>query len=140
MSAVTADAVWTGTKVDVRLPGVFAEALKKAKWVDGQTLVIRVEPEDEAWRYTDLKHLFGHVYGPVVEYTGYSKEEFHLLMKSQFMPEGKTSLTQLNRDELKEYTMRVDQHLRESIPDAYVLMETRAGGNRPPKETCDAYE
>lgn len=126
MSAVSTQAVWTGTKVEIRDPNGFVKELRKAKFGDGRALIVRVEPEEEAWRYSDLKHLFGHVYEPVVAYTGYTKEELHLQMKVQFMPDdGRTSITQLNREELKEFTQRVDLHLRESCPDAFLLVGDR---------------
>jgi SpoVK/Ycf46/Vps4 family AAA+-type ATPase len=67
------------------------------------------------------------VYGPVVDYTGYSKTELHLMAKALFMPEGKTSLTELNREELREYTEHVERWLREECADAYGLMEPGSG-------------
>jgi hypothetical protein len=123
VSAVTGQAVWTGTKVEMRDPVVFVAQIRRAKFGTGQALTVRVEPEDEAWRYSDLKHLFGHVYQPVVDYSGYTKVELHEMAKALHMPEGKTSLTQLNREELKDYTAAVEQWLREECGDAYALMD-----------------
>lgn len=123
MSAVTAAAVWDDGKVRVLQHTTFVEKLKRCKFGQGTALVVRVEPEEEAWRYGDLKHLFGHVYQPVVEYAGYTKVELHAMAKAQFMPEGKTSLTELNRDELKAYTAAVEQWLRTECGEAFALLD-----------------
>lgn len=96
------------------------------KWGEGTALKVRIEPEEEAWQHGDLKHLFGHIYQPVCEYTGYSKTELHLMAKSLFMPEGKTSLTELNRDELREYTEHVERWLLEECADAFALYEPKS--------------
>lgn len=122
MAAITAHAVWFEGKVKVNQPEDFVDRLRAAKWGQGRALVVRVEPEDEAWRYSDLKHLFGHIYQPVVEYCGYTKTELHAMAKAQFMPDGKTSITELNRDELKEYMQSVEQWLRTECSDAYELI------------------
>lgn len=98
-------------------------ARRAKQWGEGTPITIRIEPQDEAWQHGDVKHLFGHVYEPVCEYTGYSKTELHLMAKSLFMPEGKTSLTDLNREELREYTEHVERWLREECADAFVLYE-----------------
>lgn len=119
MPPVTAHAVYADGKVKVLQQEDFVKRIAAAKWGQGTSLVVRVEPEDEAWRHSDVKHLFGHVYGPVVEYCGYTKLELHKMAKAQFMPEGKTSLTELNREEMKEYTSAVEQWLRTECGEAF---------------------
>lgn len=98
-----------------------------AAWGDGRALLIRVEPEDEAWRYSDVKHLFGHIYDPVIKHaeTGYTKTELHMISKALWMPEGKTSLLQLSRAELREYSDLVEKWLREEFPSAFEEIDQR---------------
>ncbi len=135
MSAVTAAAVWDANKVRVLDEGGFVESLRKAKWGQGSALVVRVEPEEDAYTYAQLKHLYGHVYEPVVAYAGITKVELHAMAKVQHMPEGKTSVTQLSRDELKAFTEAVEQWLREEIGDAYALEETHGRQPAPRRST-----
>jgi hypothetical protein len=41
-------------------------------------------------------------------------------MKAQFMPDdGRTSITQLNREELKSFMESVEQDIRETDPDSW---------------------
>src|SRR5688572_19146548 len=90
------------------------------RWGDGREIVIRIEPEDEAWRHSDAKHLYGHLYGPVSARTGETVDEVHLRMKAQFMPDdGRTSLTELNREEFRSYIESVEQDIRETDPDSW---------------------
>lgn len=90
------------------------------RWGAGTMLSIRIEPQDEAWRHSDAKHLYGHLYGPVSRRTGETVAEVHLRMKAAYMPDdGRTSITQLNRDEMKSFTESVEQDIRETDPDSW---------------------
>lgn len=90
------------------------------RWGDGCALNIRVEPEDEAWRHADAKHLYGHLYKPVSARHGETVAEVHLRMKAQYMPDdGRTSITELNRDEMKSFIESVEQDIRETDPDSW---------------------
>lgn len=90
------------------------------KWGEGCALKVRVEPEDEAWRHSDGKHLYGHLYKPVSKRHGETVAEVHLRMKSQFMPDdGRTSITELNREEMKDFIEAVEQDIRENDPDSW---------------------
>lgn len=112
-------------------PGVFDVAITEIgykarrqraakRWGAGAHLSIRVEPEEEAWRHSDVKHLYGHLYKPVSDTHGETVAEVHLRMKAQFMPEdGRTSITQLNRDELKAFIESVEQDIRETDPESW---------------------
>lgn len=121
MSALVIEAVVRDG--DVHVVGDFYKSrrLRAAKqWGDGTALTIRIEPEDEAWRHSDAKHLYGHLYAPVSKRTGETVAEVHLRMKAKFMPEdGRTSITQLNREEMKSFTESVEQDIRESDPDSW---------------------
>lgn len=87
---------------------------------DGVMLKIRIEPEAEAWRHSDAKHLYGHLYAPVSKRHGETVAEVHLRMKAQFMPDdGRTSITELNREELKSFIESVEQDIRENDPDSW---------------------
>ncbi len=89
-------------------------------WGDGASLKIRIEPEDEAAQWSDWKYLFGYVFTPVSEDTGHTIDELCLMAKVKFMPDdGRTSLTQLNREELKEFTRATEEWLRTERPEAY---------------------
>ncbi len=94
-------------------------------WGDGCALVIRIEPEEDAYTYGQIKHYWGHVVDPFCETTGYHKHEAHALLKAECMPEGKTSITELSGEELRAYTDAAEQKAREWCPDAFALMDER---------------
>ena len=122
MSAVTSAAVFAKGRVHLVDEFMYQAFVKRAgkKWGEGAALTVRVEPEDEAWRYSDAKHLYGHLYTPVSRRTGEPVSEVHLRMKAAFLPDdGRTSLTQLNRDEMKAYIESVEQDIRETDPDSW---------------------
>lgn len=125
MSAVTVSAAVADGKLVIVDENLYRGRIGRAckRWGDGTALTIRIEPEEEAWAHSHVRHLFGHVYGPVLEWgeTGYTKTEFHTVMKSFWMPEGKASLTDLSREEMEEYTRLCDKHLREEFPDAFAI-------------------
>lgn len=108
------------------------------RWGQGIALVFRIEPESEAWRHADAKHLYGHLYAPVSKRTGEPVAEVHLRMKAAFFPEdGRTSLTDLNREEMRTYIESVEQEIRENDPDSWEdciaameLYEHRTGRQR----------
>jgi hypothetical protein len=87
---------------------------------DGVVLKIRIEPADEAIRYHQLKHLFGHIFAPTSKQTGETVADVAVRMKVAFMPDdGRTSLTELNYDELKAFTEAVEQDIRENDPESW---------------------
>jgi len=121
MNALTIDAVVRDGDVHV-CDAFYATRRKKAAklWGDGTSLRIRIEPEDEAWRHADAKHLYGHLYSPVSKRTGETVAEVHIRMKAQFMPDdGRTSITELNREEMKNFMESVEQDIRENDPDSW---------------------
>lgn len=98
----------------------FVRGVRRLKLGDGEVVVIRIEPEAEAWRYSDLKHLYGHLYSPVSKRTGETVAEVHVRMKVSFMPDdGRTSITQLNREEIRSFIESVEQDIREHDPDSW---------------------
>lgn len=120
MSAITVNGVLQGgvPRTDV---AALRRAVVRRQWVDGVALVIRVELAEESWQHADLKHYWGHIIKPFCDYTGYSRHEAHAeLFKPMFMPEGKTSLTQLSRPELKTYIEDVLSYIRDNCPEALV--------------------
>lgn len=141
MSHVTALASWDSERqklvFDDRM--LLHAGFKRLKPQAGERFVIRVEREEEAWRWSDVKHLYGHLYKPVSRRTGETEAEVHLRMKVNFFPEdGRTSLTQLNREEMKAFTESVEQDIRENDPDSWedcvaamALYEQRAQLRRP---------
>jgi len=90
---------------------------KAAKaWGDGTALRIRVEPEDEAATWGHYKHLHGHLLKPTSDVTGYTVTELKADMKALFLPDGMTSLTDMNKDEFEEFNRSVEQCIREEYP------------------------
>ena len=108
---------------DVHVTDAFyrTRRLKAAKkWGDGTALTLRVEPEEDATTWAQFKHLYGHLYTPVSKRTGEPVAEVHLRMKAAFFPDdGRTSLTELSREEMKAYTESVEQDIRETDPDSW---------------------
>lgn len=98
----------------------FVRGLRRLKLGDGEVVSCRFEREEEAWRYSDLKHLYGHLYKPVSARTGETVAEVHVRMKVDFMPDdGRTSITQLNREEMRSFIESVEQDIRENDPDSW---------------------
>jgi hypothetical protein len=121
-TALLADAVVTEGRVQIVDESFYRARLARAvkRWGEGASLKLRLELEEEAWRHADAKHLYGHLYTPVSKRTGETVAEVHLRMKAQFMPDdGRTSITQLNREELKSFMESVEQDIRETDPDSW---------------------
>jgi len=124
MSALTAAAVVRDGDVHV-LDSDFPVRRKKfaKRCGDGTALKVRIEPEQDAVRYGQYKYLFGRVFRPVAEY-GHTEAELCLMAKTKFMPDdGRTSLTELTRDEMEAFTMLAEQWLRDEFPDAFFLYD-----------------
>lgn len=122
MSAITFRAAVDGDAI-VPIDPFYAARTKRAarRWGAGRLLVIRIEPEDEAWRHSDVKFLYGYLYGPVSRKTGETVADVHLRFKASdcWPDDGRTSLTQLNREEMKAYIEAVSQDIREHDPDSW---------------------
>ena len=126
MSALVIDAVVRDSDIHVTDSFYKTRRVKAAKgWGDGCALKIRIEPEDEAYTYGQIKHLFGHVYEPLSEWNGDFKTDWHLMLKAMFIPEGKTSLTQLNRQELDDYIRQCEVYAHTAHPEAFTLYDRR---------------
>ena len=126
MSALLVDATVQNGKIRIVDEPLFVTRSQKLakQWGDGCCLKVRIEPEDEAAVHGDFKYLFGYVLGPVAEETGHTQQELLLMAKLQFLPDdGRTSLTQLNREELRAFTESTEQWLREECPDAFLLYD-----------------
>lgn len=128
MSAVTASAVFTAGRVQLVDEFTYRACIKRAgkKWGEGAALVVRVEPEEDAQTHGQRKHYFGHVVTPLSEWNGDFLSDWHLLLKSMFMPDGKTSLTQLNYDEMREYIQQCEVYAHTTHPDAFALYDRRS--------------
>lgn len=123
-SALMVDAVVRDGDVHVTGDHYRARRQRAAKrWGDGAMLVIRIEPADEAYTHAQMKHLFGHIYTPLSEWNGDFVTEWHLLLKAAFLPDGKTSLTQCNRDELDAYIQQCEVYAHTAHPEAFALYE-----------------
>ena len=107
----------------------FATSRQKAakSWGDGRALKIRIEPEEEAVRLDQYRHLFGHVFQPVVDTDcGHTKDELCLMAKAQFLPDdGRTSLTELTAEEMADFIKQCEVWLHTEYPDAFALQDRR---------------
>jgi hypothetical protein len=107
--------------------GFAAASAKAAKaWGEGRSLKCRIEPEEEALAYSQLKHYWGHVVTPFYEYTGNEKHEAHWMLKAECMPEGKTSITELNHEEMAVFVAAAERTARRWCPEAFALYDQTA--------------
>lgn len=124
MSALIVPAVVRDGDVHVCAANYSTRRKRAAKrWGDGCSLTIRIEPEEDAYTYGQIKHYYGHIVSPLSEWNGEFLSEWHLRLKAMFMPEGKTSITQLNRAELEEFTRQCEVYAHTSHPEAFVLYD-----------------
>lgn len=102
-----------------------------ARWGEGRALKLRIEPEEEAVRLDQYRHLFGHVFQPVVDTgCGHTKSELCLMAKAQFFPDdGRTSLTELNAEEMADFIRQCEVWLHTEYEEAFALQDNvrRAG-------------
>ena len=119
----TGRAVWRDGRLALLEADAYHRALAALKLGDGEEVVIRVSRPEDAYTYGQIKFYFGQVVTPFSEATGYHKHEAHLMLKAECMPEGKTSLTELSHDELRDYTLAAEQTAREWCPEAFLLYE-----------------
>ena len=116
---VLAAAVWDGQKLVMASPEQYRADLAKLELGAGEAVTIRVERPEDARKYHQLKHLFGHLYEPVAQYSGHSKLELHAMAKAMFMPDGKLSTIDLSYDEMDEFIKHAERWLRTDMPEAF---------------------
>lgn len=124
--ALLIDAVVSHGDVHVTDPAYQTRRQKAAnKWGDGTALKIRIEPEEEAIRLDQYRHLFGHVFQPVIDTDcGHTKAELCLMAKAQFMPDdGRKSLTELTAEEMADFIKQCEVWLHTEYPDAFALYD-----------------
>lgn len=127
---VSASAVWNSDlrKVVLTDQVLFHAQLQKMGFGEGEALIVRVEREADAIEHRQYKHLFGHVFEPVSESSGHTTGELCLMAKARFLPDdGRTSLTQLTRDEFAAFIQATEIWLREECPEAFVLQDAERG-------------
>ncbi len=78
---------------------------------------IRIEPEEDAIKYGQYKYFHGYVLEPLVNWTG--DHDWRLYLKAMFLPDGKTSLTELNYEEMRAFTEQAEAFTRAICPEAY---------------------
>ena len=126
-SAVVVDAVVRDGQLHIVDEKFYRTRVKSAakKWGDGTMLKVRIEPEDEAIRLDQYRHLFGHVFQPVVDTEcGHTKSELCLMAKTQFMPDdGRSSLTELTGAEMADFIRQCEVWLHTEFPDAFALQD-----------------
>ena len=132
-SALLIDAVVTEARdaegrpvLDVAVTdALYATKRRKAakRWGVGTVLKIRVEPEEEAYTHADLKHYYGHLVSPLSEWNGDTVVEWDDRLKAMFLPEGKKSKTDCNRDELKAFIQACEVYAHTNHPEAFALMD-----------------
>jgi hypothetical protein len=128
MAALTVKAVVRDGDVHVTDEFYRTRRRRAAKrWGDGTIITIRIEPEEEAVRLDQYRHLFGHVFQPVVDTgCGHTKSELCLMAKAQFMvDDGRTSLTELTAEEMADFIRQCEVWLHTEFPDAFALYDQR---------------
>lgn len=92
MDAITFDAVVRDGKIALVDESFYRTRSASAakRWGDGRCLKVRIEPEEDAYTYAQIKHYWGYVVTPFADYTGYHKHEVHKMLKAECMPDGKT--------------------------------------------------
>jgi hypothetical protein len=63
------------------------------------------------------KYFYGYIVEPLVNFTG--DPDWALELKAMFMPDGKTSLTQLTYDEMRTFSEQCESWARQRCPEAY---------------------
>lgn len=128
MSALIVDATVRDGEIHVVDEFYKARRVKAAKgWGDGCALKIRIEPEEDARSWGQHKHFFGHVVEPLSEWNGEFPDEWEVRLKLMFMPEGKTSITQLSWKEFDTFIRRCEVYAYTAHPEAFVLYDLRTG-------------
>lgn len=114
---VSTPAVWTNGKLELINPRAYQQGLKKMQLADREAVVVRIEREQDAKTYGQMKYWHGYVLAPLVDYTG--DHDWRLYLKAMFLPEGKHSLTELTYDEMRAFTEQCEAWAREHCPEAY---------------------
>lgn len=120
---VSASAVWDGDQQRLHLAeqAITNKAIRqKFKPGNGESFVVLVMRPEDAIAFGQYKHLYGHLYSPVAETTGETVADVHLRMKAEHYPDdGRSSLTELSRAEMKAYIEAVEQDIRETDPASW---------------------
>jgi hypothetical protein len=117
---VSAPAVYRDGKLHLMDPVVFNAGLKRLKPGEGETFVITVTPEADAIWLGQYRYFFAAIVTPLSEYTGYPKAWVHEFLKALFYPkDGRTSLTQLSRQEFADYISTCEEFARVEFWDAF---------------------
>ena len=126
-TAVVVDAVVRDGQLHIVDENLYRTRVKSAakKWGEGCCIKVRLEPEEEAIRLDQFRHLFGHVFQPVVDTEcGHTKAELCLMAKAQFMPDdGRSSLTELTGAEMADFIRQCEVWLHTEFPDAFALQD-----------------
>lgn len=123
---VLVTAAWTGTGLRFAHKQDYRDQVTAMKLRAGEEVVIRIERPEDAVRYGQYKYLFGVVFRSAADVSGHTEQELCLMAKAKYMPKGKSSLTQLSKDEMDLFTKASEQWLREELPDAFVLYDRGA--------------
>lgn len=92
------------------------------RWGDGCVIQARLEPKEEAISDGQRRYYFGRIVGPYVDYTG--DLDFHDNVKAALIQDGRTSITQLNHDEMAFFIEAAEYFAHSKMPEAYALHET----------------
>lgn len=120
-SHVTARAVYSGGMLRVGdLDRVALRAgLRQMGLGDGEELIVRIERPDDAYTAGQVRAYWGFVIGPLHRWSGHARNELHAMFKAALLDEGKTSLTQLSREEMDTFLREAEVLAREECPDAF---------------------
>lgn len=99
-----------------------AEMVKR--WGNGACLKVRIEPEEEAYTYAQLKHYYGAIVTPLSEWNGDSKVEWDDRLKAMFLSEEKKGeKSNCNRAELADFVKQCEVYAHTNHPEAFALYD-----------------
>ena len=118
-SALVVDAVVDSFQIRLVDEDLYRTRAARAakKWGNGTALKVRIEPEQDAKTYGQLKYFHGYVLAPMVEYTG--DVDMKLEMKLRFLEDGQTSLADLDYEQMKAFTEKAEAWARTVCPEAF---------------------
>jgi hypothetical protein len=125
MSALIVDAVVRDGRIHITDENFYrtrAERFAK-KLGNGTMLKIRIEPEEEAISDGQRRYYFGRIVKPLVEYTG--DLDVHDNFKAALIQDGRTSITQLSREEMAFFIEAAEFFAHTKCPDAFALEDRR---------------
>lgn len=95
-------------------------------WGDGVDLSVTLEPAPLAVSRGQRAYYFAAIVQPLVDHTGYPSDKWHRAFKKVLMPDdGRTSITQLSHEEMREFMEVAECYAVTKHPEAFVDFDAR---------------